>query len=98
MRLCITSSFEVGLEASPGSTGAITKRSHELTRSNAPPYPGATGSATGLDAYCVADRTLDRFGHGDIYLVVPPDQWSHANEMVENVTDWPLACGGAGQG
>jgi hypothetical protein len=28
---------------------------------------------------------LDQFGRGDIYLVVPPDQWSRANEIVENI-------------
>jgi hypothetical protein len=28
---------------------------------------------------------LDQFGRGDIYLVVPPDQWSRANEIVENL-------------
>jgi hypothetical protein len=39
----------------------------------------------GLDASCVADRPLDRFGRGDIYLVVPPDQWSRATEIVENL-------------
>jgi hypothetical protein len=39
----------------------------------------------GVDASCVADRPLDRFGRGDIYLVVPPDQWSRANEIVENL-------------
>ena len=41
--------------------------------------------ALGLDASCVAERPLDRFGRGDIYLVVPPDQWSRANEIVENL-------------
>ncbi len=41
--------------------------------------------ALGLDASCVADRPLDRFGRGDIYLVVPPDQWSRATEIVENL-------------
>lgn len=41
--------------------------------------------AMGLDASCVADRPLDRFGRGDIYLVVPPDQWSRATEIVENL-------------
>jgi hypothetical protein len=40
---------------------------------------------TGLDASCVAEHQLDRFGRGDIYLVVPPDQWSQANEIVENL-------------
>jgi hypothetical protein len=39
----------------------------------------------GLDAQCTADHALDRFGRGDIYLVVPPEQWSRANEIVENL-------------
>jgi hypothetical protein len=39
----------------------------------------------GLDAACVADEALDRFGRGDVYLVVPPDEWSRANEIVENL-------------
>jgi hypothetical protein len=39
----------------------------------------------GVDATCVADQPLDRFGRGDIYLVVPPEQWSRANEIVENL-------------
>jgi len=39
----------------------------------------------GVDAACVADHPLDRFGHGDIYLVVPPDQWSQASEIVDNL-------------
>jgi hypothetical protein len=39
----------------------------------------------GVDASCVADHPLDRFGRGDIYLVVPPGQWSRANEIVENL-------------
>jgi hypothetical protein len=38
-----------------------------------------------VDAACVADHSLDRFGRGEIYLVVPPDQWSRANEIVENI-------------
>ncbi|MGZ6564699.1 MAG: hypothetical protein ACXVH1_35050 [Solirubrobacteraceae bacterium] len=41
--------------------------------------------AMGLDASCVADRPLGRFGRGDIYLVVPPQQWSRANEIIENL-------------
>ena len=41
--------------------------------------------AMGLDAACAADHPLDRFGRGDIYLVVPPAQWSRANEIVENL-------------
>ena len=36
----------------------------------------------GVDASCVADHPLDRFGRGDIYLMVPPEQWSRANEIV----------------
>jgi hypothetical protein len=39
----------------------------------------------GLDAHCTADHPLDRFGRGDIYLVVPPEQWSSANEVLENL-------------
>jgi hypothetical protein len=39
----------------------------------------------GVDASCVADHPLDRFDRGDIYLVVPPDQWSRANEIVDNL-------------
>jgi hypothetical protein len=41
--------------------------------------------SAGVDAYCVADHPLDRFGRGDIYLVVPPGEWSRANEIVENL-------------
>ena len=43
--------------------------------------------ALGVDASCVADHPLDRFGRGDIYLVVPPGQWSRANEIIENLDD-----------
>jgi hypothetical protein len=41
----------------------------------------------GVDASCVADQPPDRFGRGDIYLVVPPEAWSRANEIVENFDD-----------
>ncbi len=41
----------------------------------------------GVEASCVADHPLDRHGRGDIYLVVPPAQWSRANEIVENLDD-----------
>lgn len=41
--------------------------------------------AMGVDAGCVADHPLDRFGRGDIYLVVPRSQWSRANEIIENL-------------
>ena len=39
----------------------------------------------GVDAACVADHPLDRHGRGDIYLVVAPGQWSHANEILESL-------------
>jgi hypothetical protein len=39
----------------------------------------------GVDATCAADHPLDRFGRGDIYLVVPPEQWSRANEIIDNL-------------
>ncbi len=39
----------------------------------------------GVDAICAADHPLDRFGRGDIYLVVPPEQWSRASEIVDNL-------------
>ncbi len=41
--------------------------------------------ASNLSAACVADHPLDRFGRGDIYLVVPPAEWSAANEILENL-------------
>ena len=41
--------------------------------------------ALGVDASCTADHPLDTHGRGDIYLVVPSDQWSRANEIVENL-------------
>lgn len=39
----------------------------------------------GVDACCVADHPLDSVGRGDIYLMVPPAQWSRANEIVDNL-------------
>ena len=39
----------------------------------------------GVDATCVADHAPDHLGRGDIYLVVPPGQWSRANEIVESL-------------
>jgi hypothetical protein len=39
----------------------------------------------GLDACCTADHPLDRVGRGDVYVVVPPDQWSRATEVVDNI-------------
>lgn len=41
--------------------------------------------ALGVDAACTADAPPDRFGRGEIYLVVPPDQWSRATEIIENL-------------
>ncbi len=41
--------------------------------------------ALDVDAACVADHPLDRHGRGDVYLVVPPGQWSRANEILENL-------------
>jgi hypothetical protein len=38
-----------------------------------------------IAAACVADHPLDRFGRGDVYLVVAPGQWSRANEILENL-------------
>ena len=39
----------------------------------------------GVDAWCVADHAPDQWGRGDIYLVVPPGQWSRANEILDNL-------------
>jgi len=39
----------------------------------------------GVDACCMADHPLDRSGRGDIYLVVPPGQWTRATEIAENL-------------
>jgi hypothetical protein len=39
----------------------------------------------GIEAALVADHPLDRFGRGDIYLMVPPEQWSRASEIAENL-------------
>jgi hypothetical protein len=39
----------------------------------------------GVDAACVSDHPLDRWGRGDIYLVVPPGQWSRATEIMDNL-------------
>ena len=38
-------------------------------------------------AACVADHPLDRFGRGDIYLVVAPGEWSRATEILDNLED-----------
>jgi hypothetical protein len=41
--------------------------------------------AMGLEACCTADHPLDRFGRGEIYLMVAPGQWSRANEVLDNL-------------
>ena len=41
--------------------------------------------SVGVDASCAADHPLDSFGRGDIYLVVPPDQYSRATELIDNL-------------
>ncbi len=41
--------------------------------------------AMGVEASCVADHAPDQLGRGDIYLVVPPDQWSRATEIIDNL-------------
>jgi hypothetical protein len=41
--------------------------------------------ALGIEACCTADQPPDRFGRGDIYLVVPPQQWSRASEIIDNL-------------
>ncbi|MGH2927171.1 MAG: hypothetical protein ACRDL8_03105 [Solirubrobacteraceae bacterium] len=41
--------------------------------------------AAGVDAACVADHPPDRLGRGDVFLVLPPGQWSRATEIVENL-------------
>jgi hypothetical protein len=41
--------------------------------------------ALGVDAACVADHPPDRYGTGDIYLVVAPGQWSRASEILDNL-------------
>jgi hypothetical protein len=39
----------------------------------------------GVDAVCSADHPLDALGRGEIYLIVPPAEWSRANEIIENL-------------
>lgn len=41
--------------------------------------------ALGVHAACVADHPLDRRGRGDIFLVVAPEEWSRANEILDNL-------------
>jgi len=39
----------------------------------------------GLEAVITADHPLDRFGHGDIALRVPPGRWSEADEFLSGL-------------
>ena len=41
--------------------------------------------SAGVEACCVADPPLDRCGRGDIFLMVPPEHWSRASEIVDNL-------------
>jgi len=42
-------------------------------------------SEAGLEVALTADWPLDEFGHGDLALRVPADQWSAANELAEGL-------------
>jgi hypothetical protein len=42
-------------------------------------------SDAGVEAVLTADHEPDRFGHGDIYLQVPPGRWSEAEELLGDV-------------
>ncbi len=44
-------------------------------------------SEAGFEAALTADWPLDRFGHGDIALRVPPEQWSEAEWHLSNLDD-----------
>jgi hypothetical protein len=40
---------------------------------------------TGIEAVLTSDWPLDRFGHGDIALRVPPESWSEAEMHLSNL-------------
>jgi hypothetical protein len=42
-------------------------------------------SEAGIDAVLTSDWPLDRFGHGDIALRVPPGSWSDAEELLSDL-------------
>lgn len=44
-------------------------------------------SEQGFDAELTADWPLDRFGRGEIYLSVPPEQLLEAQELVDLPSD-----------
>lgn len=39
----------------------------------------------GIDAAVTADHPPDRFGRGDLYLQVPPESWSEAEELLSGL-------------
>jgi predicted HAD superfamily phosphohydrolase YqeG len=39
----------------------------------------------GIEAVISSDHPPDRFGRGDIYLQVPPELWSEAEEFLANL-------------
>lgn len=41
----------------------------------------------GIPAAITADHELDRYGRGDVYLQVPPDSWSEAEELLSGLSD-----------
>jgi hypothetical protein len=42
-------------------------------------------SEAGIDAVLTSDWPLDRFGHGDIALRVPPGSWSDAEDYLSGL-------------
>jgi hypothetical protein len=42
-------------------------------------------SEAGIDAVLTSDWPLDRFGHGDIALRVPPGRWSDAESYLDGL-------------
>jgi len=39
----------------------------------------------GIEAVLTSDWPLDRYGHGDIMLCVPPGNWSEAEELLSGL-------------
>ncbi len=39
----------------------------------------------GIEAVITSDHALDRFGRGEIYLQVPRQRWSEAEEFLSNL-------------
>ena len=42
---------------------------------------------SGIEAVLTSDWPLDRFGHGDIALRVPPGMWSEAEELLTELDE-----------